>query len=140
MADFNFIVTSALRECLESDYAELRVCIDGKAWKAAHVLAGSIVEAVLIDALIEAGENQAALEQMTFAALITLAKQKQIIPDEAVDLSTVIRQYRNLIHPGRLITFGKNSGQSWGDNWFSGCRNYHQVHLETEASQVRLYC
>lgn len=102
MADFNFIVIPDLRQCLESDYRELRACLKAEAWKAVHVLAGSIVEAVLIDALGGAGVNQSVLDQMELASLIALAKEKGILPDEAVELSTVIRKYRNLIHPGRV--------------------------------------
>jgi hypothetical protein len=103
MADFNFIVTPELRQCLDSDYKELRACLKAQAWKAVHVLAGSIIEAVLIDALAsEPGSDPSKLDSMEFSKLIALAKDKGILSDEAVDLSTVIRKYRNLIHPGVL--------------------------------------
>jgi hypothetical protein len=39
---------------------------------------------------------------MELASLIGLARNKGILDEEAVDLSTVIRKYRNLIHPGRV--------------------------------------
>jgi hypothetical protein len=112
MADFNFITIPELRQCLETDYRELRACLEAKAWKAVHVLAGSIVEAVLIDALNSAGVDGAKLDSMELAPLITLAKEKRILPDEAVELSTVIRKYRNLIHPGRVKRLEKNADQS----------------------------
>ena len=99
MADFNFIVIPELRRSLERDYEELRSCVKAHAWKAAHVLAGSIVEAVLIDTLSAGGVDQAKLDSVEFAVLIRLAKDQGILSDEAVDLSTVIRKYRNLIHP-----------------------------------------
>ena len=102
MADFDFIAIRELRQGLESDYKELQACLKAEAWKAVHVLAGSIVEAVLIDALSGAGVDQSKLDKMELAALIGQAKEKSILDDEAKDLSTVIRNYRNLIHPGRV--------------------------------------
>jgi hypothetical protein len=112
MADFNFIIIPELRQCLESDYRELRACLKVEAWKAVHVLAGSIVEAVLIDALSGAGVDQSKLDSMELAQLITLAKDQGILPDEAVELSTVIRKYRNLIHPGRVKRLEKTVDRS----------------------------
>jgi hypothetical protein len=52
MASFDYIPTPELRQSLESDYGELRRCIDINASKAVHVLAGSIVEALLTDLLV----------------------------------------------------------------------------------------
>ena len=52
MAEFEFISNEAFRASLKSDYTELEKCIDAGAWKAAHVLAGSIVEAILVDYLL----------------------------------------------------------------------------------------
>ena len=48
MADFTFIVVPELRRGLERDYKELRACLQAEAWKAVHVLAGSIVGAANI--------------------------------------------------------------------------------------------
>ncbi len=103
MADFNFIVIPELRSCLETDYKEIQACLKAQAWKAVHVLAGSVIEAVLIDALSsEAGVNTSNLESMELGPLVALAKEKAVLSEEAVDLSTVVRKYRNLIHPGRI--------------------------------------
>lgn len=112
MANFNFITIPELRQCLESDYKELQACLKAEAWKAVHVLAGSIVEAVLIDALSGTGVNQATLDSMDLAPLIGIAKEKGILDGEAVDLSTVIRKYRNLIHPGRVKRLEKSVDNS----------------------------
>jgi hypothetical protein len=102
MADFNFIVIPELRQCLESDYKELQACLKAEACKAVHVLAESIVEAVLVDALSGSGVDQSKLDSMDLASLIGLAKDNGILDDEAGDLSPVIRRYRNLIHPARV--------------------------------------
>jgi hypothetical protein len=91
MADFNFIVTPELRQCLDSDYRELQACLKAEAWKAVHVLAGSIIEAVLIDALAgEQGVDKSKLDSMEFFKLIGLARDKGILSDEAVDLSSPV--------------------------------------------------
>jgi hypothetical protein len=55
MVSFDFITDEAFRTSLESDYQELKSCMTTKAWKAVHVLSGSIVEAVLTDYLIAMG-------------------------------------------------------------------------------------
>jgi hypothetical protein len=112
MADFTFIVIPELRRGLESDYKELRACLDAQAWKAVHVLAGSIVEAVLIDALGHSGVDQNQLERKKLETLIDDAKQKNILDAETGDLSTVIRHYRNLIHPGRITRLAKTVDRS----------------------------
>jgi len=112
VANFTFIIVPELRQCLESDYKELRACLKAEAWKAVHVLAGSIVEAVLIDALGSAGVDPKRLESESLAGLISLAKDNSIVDDEAVDLSTVIRKYRNLIHPGRTKRLAKTPDRS----------------------------
>src|ERR1039457_905861 len=112
MADFNFITVPELRQSLESDYRELRGCLKAEAWKAVHVLSGSIVEAILIDALSGTVPDPATLDRLELGPLIVLAKENGILPDEAVDLSTVIRKYRNLHHPGRVKRLEKTVDRS----------------------------
>jgi hypothetical protein len=51
MASFDYITAKEFRQSLEADYAELQLCVESKAWKSVQVLAGSIVEALLIDYL-----------------------------------------------------------------------------------------
>ena len=58
MADFSFITHEDFRLALDADQAELIRCLDGRAWKAVHVLAGSITEAVLLEPYLDlAGEQ-----------------------------------------------------------------------------------
>ena len=45
MEKFNFMNGEDFRNSLESDYYELNECIKVNAWKAMHVLAGSILGA-----------------------------------------------------------------------------------------------
>jgi len=104
MLAFDFITNEAFRKSLESDFRELTECSRATAWKAVHVLAGSIIEAVLIDHLIESGKALAKDPlKMELAELIQFCRDEGILSQKSVDLSTVIRGFRNLIHPGRVI-------------------------------------
>ncbi len=104
MANFDFITDDDLRSSLENDLKELTLCLQASAWKAVHVLAGSIVEATLIDYLVSAEKiNSAAAYKTSLAQLIDLCEKDGVLSRKAVDLSTIVREYRNLIHPGRVI-------------------------------------
>ena len=50
MPTFDFITNDEFRSNLESDYEELEQCLKSGSWKAVLVLAGSVVEAMLVDA------------------------------------------------------------------------------------------
>ena len=102
-ADFDFITDERLRSALEADYAELQLCIDSAAWKAALVMSGSIVEALLVDYLITSGQKRPDPLKMELAALIEKCRSIGALSSRAADLSSVVRSYRNLIHPGRLV-------------------------------------
>jgi hypothetical protein len=105
MLSFDFIVHEDFRRSLEGDWRELQACYESHAWKSVHVLAGSIVEALLIDGLSSATCSipHADLLKKELSALIALCKEAGIISDRTAQLSTVIRSFRNLIHPGRMI-------------------------------------
>lgn len=116
MANFDFITDEKFRASLESDYQEIEAALETKAWKAVHVLAGSIIEAVLADYLLSIGyyEEQKVLNprvqdrtinplEMQLGGLIEACKAKAILTERRVALSTVVQGYRNLIHPGRVI-------------------------------------
>lgn len=116
MAIFDFITDEQFRASLESDYTELQATIEVRAWKAAHVLAGSIVEAVLVDYLMvtdyfarqrsinpRVRERDIQPLEMSLGALIEACKTEGILSERSASLSTVVQGYRNLIHPGRLI-------------------------------------
>lgn len=106
---FDFITDQSLRGSLQADYREMLSCMDCGAWKGAHVLAGSIVEAILLDSLVEAGgiDRNTALKMDLGQALIAAQSQK-LISATARDLASVVRDYRNLIHPGRAIRLREN--------------------------------
>lgn len=103
---FDFITEASFRTSLESDYRELIRCLDNGAWKAVHVLAGSVVEAILTDYLIGVDYQKKSGRdplKMELGPIIQACKEEKIITERTADLSSVIRSYRNLIHPGRVI-------------------------------------
>jgi hypothetical protein len=112
MADrpaFDFITDQEFRQDLEADYAELEVCAASEAWKAVHVLAGSIIEAVLVDYLVNVkAQVDPDPLQMGFDQLIAACKKAGVLGQTPADLSKALRNYRNLIHPGRKIRLNES--------------------------------
>jgi hypothetical protein len=103
---FDFVTREDFRASLESDYGELRSSFENRNWKAAHVLAGSIIEAILVDSLLadpQPGDSEAAMLKLELAPAIDTCARRGILTQRTVHLSEVIRDYRNLIHPGRTI-------------------------------------
>lgn len=103
---FDFVTADDLREALESDLREMDACLSAGANKAAQVLAGSILEALLVDHLesvgYEAKSGKSTME-LPLGELLSAARQHGIITGTASDLASVVRDFRNLIHPGRLL-------------------------------------
>jgi len=110
MVAFDFITDDQFRTSLESDYRELNAAIESKSWKSTHVLAGSIVEAVLVDYLVAINYrdpgNRDVLE-LGLAQVISACKSEGLLTQRAEDLSNVVRGYRNLVHPGRVKRLGE---------------------------------
>lgn len=106
MAKFDFISGEGFRASLESDYHELLTAMEYKAWKTVHVLSGSIIEAVLVDYLVTIDyKNKSSKDplEMTLGELIAACKKEGILTQRSADLSSVVKDYRNLIHPGRVV-------------------------------------
>ncbi len=109
MASFDFITDEDFRQSLEKDFNEMNLCFQTGAYKAAVVIAGSIVEAILIDYVI--AENIVARDdalKFDFGKVLSLCEDKKIISEKTSDLSSVIKGYRNLIHPGRAIRMNES--------------------------------
>jgi hypothetical protein len=106
MINFDFISHDNFRLELESDYKELEACLEKNLYKSVMVLAGSIVEALLVDALVSidyqasSGKDPLKLE---LSDAITACKSENLLSQRSADLCSVIRSYRNLIHPGRVV-------------------------------------
>lgn len=99
----NYITDQALRTSLESDYREMTAALANKCWKAVHILAGSLIEAILIDHLLSKNpKNENAILKIDLNDAINQCKDDGVLTDQPAALCVVIKNYRNLIHPGRV--------------------------------------
>jgi hypothetical protein len=115
MIEFDFIVDGRFRDSLAKDHAEFRTAISGEAWKAALVLVGSIVEALLVDYLLTTTHKKgggADPLKMHLSELVEACQNEGVITAKTAALSTVVREYRNLIHPGRTVRLGESATKS----------------------------
>lgn len=112
MGKFDFVIDKDFRKRLENDYGELNICLKNKAWVASCVLAGSIIEAILIDFLVQTGEfEEKKILKKTFEKLIDICDKKKFLSVKPVQLSHAIRNYRNLIHPGKRQRLREEIGE-----------------------------
>jgi len=69
MATFEFVASDEYRACLERDAEELVQCMKAGAWKSAHVMASSLIQAALTEYLGSAGLcSEAQLSSMPLAS------------------------------------------------------------------------
>ena len=123
--DLSFISSSDLRKILKRDIAELNVAISqgyNKTSKTCMVLAGSIVEALLLDVLKKnetAAKSVASqlpnkpnsnLDKWVLSDMVSvgMAMSPPLLPADAESGASQLRQWRNLIHPGRELRDAKN--------------------------------
>jgi hypothetical protein len=106
MITFDFITDEQLRMSLDADFAEVSRCYEVKAWKAVHVLVGSIVETVLMDYLISTDHKKNTGTDpinMDLGQMITACQKQGVLSEKTAQLSSAVKSYRNLIHPGRVL-------------------------------------
>src|SRR5271157_941363 len=118
ITQFDFVGDERFRNSLISDYREILRSMHSGSWKAVHVLAGSVVEAILVYYLLttdyqkdHSGKDPLKME---LAEVIDICKGIGILSQRAADLSSVIRGYRNLIHPGRVIRLNEKLNSKSG--------------------------
>ncbi|VWB81622.1 hypothetical protein BLA23254_03848 [Burkholderia lata] len=110
MPSFDFITLKEFRLSLERDYSEMTNCLQAQAWKSVQVIAGSIVESLLIDYLLSTsnpGRSGKDPLRIDLAEAIAICRKETVLTDRTADLCSVIRSYRNLIHPGRVVRMGE---------------------------------
>jgi hypothetical protein len=103
---FDFVSDPKFKELLRRDYQELKNCMDVKAAKSVLVLSGSIIEALLIEFFLQfqpKGYTPKSIHGLTFEQLLDLAESEKLLTKREKNLAWVIKDYRNLIHPGREI-------------------------------------
>jgi hypothetical protein len=109
--EFAFVSDDELRNICKRDYEEIqRVQIAG-AHKATIILSGSLTEALLLNAL-QVDETKAKssskaasgpLTRWDFHDLLQVAIDMGLLNPGVTDLAKGIKDYRNLIHPGREV-------------------------------------
>lgn len=111
---FDFVGDETLRSLALRDYTELRV-VPATAVKARALLAGSVTETVLVDALRRRGFSSAQIDRMQFAELIAEALSAEVIQKRTAGTANSVRDMRNLVHPlvelrnGRLRAVDANA-------------------------------
>lgn len=117
VADFSFVRDEVLRQVVARDYEEVQSIKSVRAVKSRLVLAGGLVEALLLDSLRENQEGAMTalraekdrdgrvkpLEEWHLASLIDVAMELRLITPAVEKFSHGIRDYRNLIHPGKEV-------------------------------------
>jgi hypothetical protein len=117
-----FISEQEFRENLRTDISAANQALSNGEWKAATVLAGAAIEALLLWALQKHSSEEingtrktlvsskqlsskfsTKLEDWTLDPLIKVAEQLGVIKTETTTLARLTKDFRNLIHPGRAI-------------------------------------
>jgi hypothetical protein len=100
----DFVLHDDLRTALESDLLEMDKALATCSNKAVVVLSGSVIEALVVDTLIAGNiiSKRDALN-LDLGKALEKALNAKLMSQRCFELSTVIRGYRNLIHPGRLV-------------------------------------
>ena len=104
--NFDFIASKPFRESLECDYADMLRCRQAGAWKSVQVLSGSIVEALLVDYLVTVPNATRAAKdplRLDLGEAVAICRAESVISERTGNLCSVVRSYRNLIHPGRAV-------------------------------------
>jgi hypothetical protein len=91
------------RFSLERDYQELVVSLQNGAWKAAYILAGSIIEAVLIDYLLAVDYQDADPLEMTLDSAIRACSDMGALSEKTEYMIYMINAYKNLINPVKAV-------------------------------------
>lgn len=109
--DFRFIQDQRLRVVLERDSLELQQVFAAGRWKSSIILSGGVIEGILTDLLMNRPEAFRAagapkkndITRWTLDELIRVALELNSVNGAVGRLSHSVREYRNLVHPGREI-------------------------------------
>jgi hypothetical protein len=126
-SELNFITDIDLRDALRIDISAVHRGLSNSEWKAATVLAGSVIEALLLWALQKLSATKLALaasnvysvkkvarrldpKDITLWGLsdyIEMAAEIKIIDPDTANQIRVVKNFRNLIHPGKATRLGQ---------------------------------
>jgi hypothetical protein len=110
-AGLEFILDVQLREVLRTDISSANSALINHEYKAATVLAGSVIEALLLWGLETYGEPRVRaafasapakpLNEWALGPLTSAARACNLITDDTMKQAGLAQNFRNLIHPGR---------------------------------------
>lgn len=114
-AGLSFIADKDFREDLRRDVSTAHSALTNGEWKPATVIAGSVVEALLLWALqqqtatdletstksLKLSRDHKDLLSWTLHPLIEVASDLKILSTTTTDQCRIAKDFRNLIHPGR---------------------------------------
>ncbi len=125
-AELIFIEDDDLRTNLRIDISATNQALSNGEWKASTVIAGSVIEALLlwgldqhdkkevrkaVDILIDKGIHNKKtginLDCWNLYSFIEVAAKLEIIGEDTAKQARLAREYRNLIHPGREKRLGQ---------------------------------
>ena len=123
-----FVKVVAHREALRVDVSTVEGALANSEWKAATILAGSLIEALLLWAITErAADVPAAISTLVFHGelskkeapdatepenwklfqFIPVARELNEICERTATIVNEVRDFRNLIHPGLAVRSGQ---------------------------------
>jgi hypothetical protein len=129
-ASIMFVTDPQLRDDLRLDISTAFRTLGNGEYKAATVLAGSVSESLLLDRIQSIGIDQLRIAQSTveserarrldsrgaeywgLADYIDVAKALQLIRPETHTAAHLMRDFRNMIHPGRILRTGDRCTQA----------------------------
>lgn len=127
-SSLSFVADRELRSSLRIDISAANSSLSAGGWKAGTVLAGSVIEALLlsaIDSLRSANTStyDAALaslskppppdlEEWGLAPLIAVAESAGLITGDTASQCRLAQGFRNLIHPGRTLRLGQSCNRA----------------------------
>ncbi len=143
VVDFSFLRASALRRIAERDWDECQRAFNSGCWKSVLILAGGIVETVLL-ALLGQRKSRALkasaaagvgtdLTRWTLDRMIKVAAELKVVPPAAETLPNPLRQYRNLAHPGNEVREKLEFGEPDAATAFNALRS-----ILTRLSKARV--
>ncbi len=119
-AELIFITNPDFRNRLRLDIGAIEGALSNSEWKAATVLAGSVVEALLLWALQQENSTNVSvavasqglkassnLEEWNLFQYIEVAAELKIITADTATQCRLGKDFRNLIHPGRAQRLGQ---------------------------------
>lgn len=140
--EFIFIQNSKLREIIERDYQEIQRAFVAQCWKSVLILAGGLIEAILLDGLGQISDLALAstkapknsdLSKWDLSTLIEVSVELKLVTAGVEKLSHPIREFRNLVHPGyelrKKLTYGREEARI-------GWEVLNMIHRDLKPSEL----